>query len=113
MNASLHDHDYELESGREFAISESIAERLVDLQLASGHAKEEQEAIESTLSLMLEKQGDSAIFYRYLFEIWKYRGSKKTEEIMKKHRAADAIGNLLGLAVRDFVSSEVRREFEA
>ncbi len=113
MNASLHDHDYELESGREFAISETIADRLIDLQNASGHAKEEQEAIESALSMMLEKETDSAIFYRYLFDLWKYRGAKKTEDREKKYRAADAIGNLLGLAVREFVSSEVRREFEA
>lgn len=113
MNPSLHDHEDEEDSGREFAISEAIAARLVDLQYASGHAKEQQYLAESSLSLMLEKETDSAIFYRYLFEIWKYRGAKKADDIEKKHRAADAIGNLLGLAVRDFVSYEVRREFEA
>lgn len=108
---NFHDWETMRESAREFEVGEAIADRLEELKDASGHGKDEQAVIESALSAMLEKKTEAEMFYRYLFEIWKRRAARTEEDGAKKYRAADAISNLLGLAVREHVSSEVRKEF--
>ena len=52
-------------------------------------------------------------FRRYLFEIWKQRFAQDADEKKKMARAAQVIANTIAPIVRDIVSSDVHKEFDA
>lgn len=111
--SNMHDWQYEHESAKAASIQDAISERIQDLEMASGHGEDELSIIFQALTFISESDTLARIFGRYIFEIWKQRGSCTDDEKRKKERAAQVIGNLLGRVVRDIVSSDINKEFDA
>ena len=111
--ANMHDWEYERESARDAEIQDAISERIQDLEMSSGHGEDELSIIFQALTFISESDALARTFGRYIFEIWKQRGSCTDEEKREKERAVQVIGNLLGRIVRDIVSSDVHEEFDA
>ena len=111
--ANMHDWREERESARDIEITDAISERLQDLEMSSGHGEDELSIIFQALTFISESDALARTFGRYIFEIWKQRGSCTDEEKREKERAVQVIGNLLGRIVRDIVSSDVHEEFDA
>lgn len=110
---NMHDWDYEKESARDIEIADAIAERIGDLEISSGHGKAEQALMQRVLDELFQSDIATETFRRYLFEIWKQRSASTIQDKKKMARAAQVIANLLSPILRDIVSSDVRKEFDA
>ena len=111
--ANMHDFDFERESERDAEITVAIAERICDLEISSGHGKDEQKIMERVLDTLFQSDIATETFRRYLFEIWKQRSASTIQDKKKMARAAQVIANLLSPILRDIMSSDVRKEFDA
>ena len=111
--ANFHDWEFEKESARDIEIADAIAERIQDLEMSSGHGNDEQKLMERVLDTMFESDIATGTFRRYLFEIWKQRSAYTIQDKKKMARAAQVIANLLSPILRDIMSSDVRKEFDA
>ena len=111
--ANMHDFDFERESERDAEITVAIAERICDLEISSGHGKDEQKIMERVLDTLFQSDIATETFRRYLFEIWKQRFAQDANEKKKMARAAQIIANLIAPIVSDIVSSDVWKEFDA
>lgn len=110
---NMHDWQYERESARDAEIQDAIAEHIRDLEISSGHGDAEQKHMGRALEVVFESDIASGTFKRYLFEIWKKRNASTIQDKKKMARAAQIIANLLAPILRDIVSSDVRKEFDA
>jgi len=111
--ANMHDWQYERESARDAEIKDAISERIQDLEMSSGHGDAEQKLMERVLDQLFQSDIATGTFRRYLFEIWKQRSASTIQDKKKMARAAQVIANLLSPILRDIVSSDVRKEFDA
>lgn len=110
---NFHDWEYERESARDIEISYAISERFRDLEISSGHGKAEQELMQRVLDELFNSDIATETLRRYLFEIWKQRNAQDEEDKKKMARAAQIIANTIAPILRDIVSSDVRKEFDA
>ena len=110
---NMHDWDFERESARDIEIADAIAERIGDLEQASGHGKDEQALMQRVLDELFQSDIATEQLRRYLFEIWKQRGGAGYAEKQKMVRAAQAIANTIALPIRSIVSSDIHKEFGA
>jgi signal recognition particle GTPase len=120
--ANFHDWQYERESEKEFKrdmekraneIADEISERILDLEMSSGHGNAEQALMGRVLMDLCEKEIAWQAFRTYLFKLWKHRNAYDDEERKKISRAAQAIANMIAPMIRDIVSSDVHKEFGA
>lgn len=111
--STSHDWQYERESARDAEIQEAISERILDLEMASGHGADEQKLMERVLDQLFQSDIATETLRRYLFEIWKQRNAQDEEGKKKMARAAQIIANTIAPILRDIVSSDVRKEFDA
>jgi len=110
--ANMHDWEYERESARDAEIQDAISDRMQDLEMSSGHGKDEQKLMGRVLDTLFESDIATETLRRYLFEMWKQRNQGDSGR-GKMIRAAQAIANTIALPVQDIVSSDVRKEFDA
>lgn len=117
--ANFHDWEYERESEKEFKrdteqrandIADAISERIRDLDISSGHGKAEQALMQRVLDELFRSTIATEQLRRYLFELWKQRDAQDKK---KMARAAQIIANTIAPILRDIVSSDVRKEFDA
>lgn len=111
--ANMHDWDFERESAKAVEIQDAISDRIGDLEMSSGHGDDEQKIMERALDTLFESDIATGTFRRYLFEIWKHRSASTIQDKKKMARAAQVIANLLSPILRDIMSSDVRKEFDA
>jgi len=111
--ANMHDWDFERESAKAVEIQDAISDRIKDLEMSSGHGDDEQKIMERALDTLFESDIATGTFRRYLFEIWKQRSASTIQDKKKMARAAQVIANLLSPILRDIMSSDVRKEFDA
>lgn len=111
--ANFHDWQYERESARDAEIQDAIAERIRDLEISSGHGDDEQNLIGRVLDTLFESDIATGTFRRYLFEMWRRRNAQDEEDKKKMARAAQIIANTIAPILRDIVSSDVHKEFDA
>lgn len=111
MGESLQNWQFERESAIDFEVAEAVDDRIHGLSSASGHGDDEQALMEQVLSNIAESDEDYRTLKRYLFEIWRQRNIQTTDDKRRKDRAAQAIANLLGGAMQDAITAEVRKEF--
>lgn len=111
MNEQLHDWQFERESAIAAEIDEAIDQRIDDLEGASGNGKDERDLMEAVMSNIAEDQRTSDAMNRWLFEIWKRRHARTDLDRTIRAMAAEAIGNLLGPAMRSAITSEVKKDF--
>ncbi len=119
---NMHDWEFERESEKEFKrdmeqrandISDAISERLLDLEISSGHGKDEQKLMGRVLDTMFESDIATGTFRRYLFELWRRRNAQDEEDKKKMARASQVIANMIAPILRDIVSSDIHKEFGA
>jgi signal recognition particle GTPase len=110
---NMHDWDFERESAKAVEIQDAISDRIQDLEMSSGHGKDEQKLIERVLDTLFESDIASGTFKRYLFELWKQRGASTIQDKKKMARASQVIANTIAPILRDLVASDVRNEFDA
>lgn len=119
---NMHDWDFERESEKEFKrdmeqraneIADEISERIRDLEISSGHGKAEQALMQRVLDELFQSDIATETLRRYLFELWKQRSAYTIQDKKKMARAAQVIANLLSPILRDIMSSDVRKEFDA
>ena len=111
--ANMHDWDFERESAKAVEIQDAISDRIKDLEMSSGHGKAEQALMQRVLDELFQSDIATETFRRYLFEIWKQRFAQDADEKKKMARAAQVIANTIAPIVRDIVSSDVHKEFDA
>lgn len=111
--ANMHDWEFERESARDAEIQDAIAEHIRDLEISSGHGDDEQKLMGRVLDTMFESDIAAYKLRRYLFEIWRRRNAQDEEGKKKMARAAQVIANLLAPIMRDIVSSDIHKEFDA
>ena len=110
---ALHDWQFERESAKAVEIQDAISDRIKDLEMSSGHGDDEQKIMERALDTLFESDIATGTFRRYLSEIWKQRSASTIQDKKKMARAAQVIANLLSPILRDIMSSDVRKEFDA
>ncbi len=110
---NMHDWEFEKESARDAEIKDAIAERIQDLEMSSGHGKDEQKLMGRVLDTLFESDIATETLRRYLFELWKQRGASTIQDKKKMARAAQVIANTIAPMVRSIVSSDVHKEFGA
>lgn len=111
--ANFHDWQYERESARDAEIKDAISERIQDLEMSSGHGDDEQKLMERVLAKLFQSDIATETLRRYLFELWKQRNAQDEEGKKKMARAAQVIANTIAPILRDLVSSDVHKEFDA
>ena len=111
--AYFHDWAYERESARDIEISDAISERIQDLEMSSGHGKDEQKLMGRVLDTLFESDIATETLRSYLFELWRRRNAHDEESKKKMARASQIIANTIAPILRDIVSSDVHREFGA
>ena len=111
--ANMHDWQYEHDSSRDAEIKQAIAERIQDLEQSSGHGEDVQEFMGDVLSAIADSGVVSETFHCYLFELWKQRGASTIQDKKKMVRAAQVLANTIAPIMRDIVSRDVSKEFDA
>ena len=111
--ANMHDWKEERESARDAEIKQAIAERIRDLDQSSGHSEDAQEFMGDVLSAIADSGILIETFHCYLFKLWQTRNAQDEEDKKKMARAAQVIANLLAPIMRDIVSSDIHKEFDA
>ena len=120
--ANMHDWEFERESEKEFKrdmeqraneIADEISERILELEMSSGHGKAEQALMQRVLDELFRSTIATEQLRRYLFEIWKQRNASTIQDKKKMARAAQIIANTIAPMIRDTVSSDVHKEFGA
>jgi signal recognition particle GTPase len=107
--ANFHDWEYESESARDAEIQDEIAERILELEMSSGHGKIAQHLMERVLDELSKSDIATETIRSYLFEVWKRRNAQETKKMV---RAAQVIANTIAPILRDIVSSDVHKEFD-
>jgi signal recognition particle GTPase len=111
--ANMHDWEFERESARDAEIKDAISERIQDLEMSSGHGDDEQKLMERVLAKLFQSDIATETFHCYLFKLWQTRNAQDEEDKKKMARAAQIIANTIAPILRDIVSSDVRKEFDA
>ncbi len=110
---NFHDCQYGRESARDAEIKDAIAERIRDLEKSSGHSEDAQEFMGDVLSAINDSGILSETFHCYLFKLWQTRNAQDEEDKKKMMRAAQVLANTIAPIMRDIVSSDVHKEFDA
>jgi signal recognition particle GTPase len=94
-------------------IQDAISDRIQDLEMSSGHGDAEQKLMGRVLDTLFESdiatEHSAAICSRF----GSSASASTIQDKKKMARAAQIIANLLAPILRDIVSSDVRKEFDA